>query len=230
MKINKDVVKNKSKYKTKKRDPDELIYDSLKELEHGIRTAEQAGFVPKLEKYNPANRARFIQIIQDNWLYLLVVKSDYLSQSEISTIIKLCTLTNKYYNLLTEYEKRSGYGYIDNKQYASISYMAEFFGESRSNFSKKVNSLINKGIIIEDRDKVEKDVNEKKFNIIPLYMNPQICYQGDRNKMYGKLSRLVIEDDILEQNGILLPWKVWIGDYDKYGKLIKRGTYLKKTA
>jgi len=142
--------------------------------------------------------------------------------------MKLSSLTSKFYNKIVVYENSTGYGYKTQLQNASISYIAKFIDSSRSNTSKKINSLIKKGILIEDKEEVIEDKNNRKSSSSALFINPELCYQGPRNSIHGYLCRHIIENDILEKQDIFLPWKVWINENKKNGELYKRGTYLKK--
>ena len=207
------------------------LYEAMKnipEINAEINKIEDKGLNVKLEEKEPANRAKFSQIILENIQCICNKHPDYLSNSEFALLFKLCSLTTKIFNVISVYEKRTGYGYKNTAQAATITQIAEFINKSRSNISKKINSLIEKGIIYEDKEKCIISKDERKVNATPLFINPEISYQGSRNRIVGNLARLIKENNILEKNDINLPWKVWINHNANFGKLVRRETFIKK--
>lgn len=206
-----------------------LRKDVQKKIVDGMKDATEAKVDVFLRNKEASNRAKFSQLIIENMQYILNRHPDYLSTAEHSTLLKLFSLTTKYFNKIVKYEKRSGYGYKSTAQNATIKDIAEFINVSRTNLSKNINSLIKKGLVIEDKDEIIEDKNDRKTNAVALYINPEICYSGDRNNIHGKLCRYIKDNDILEENNIHLPWKCWVEPKARDGKLYKRGTYNKKS-
>lgn len=205
------------------------IQEEIQEtISKGKSLAEQYNYNVYTTSKEANNRAKFSQLIKENMQYILNRHPDYLTTAEYATLNKLICMTNKYYNKIVNHEKRTGYGYKSNAQNANITEIANFIGESRSNLSKKISSLKKKGFIFEDKNQIIEDDKHRKTNAVALFINPEICYTGDRNNIYGELCRFIKENDILESNNIKLPWKCWIDQNGKNGVLYKRNTYNKK--
>lgn len=162
-----------------------LIGEANNDILNGIGKIESldAKFAPKIVKLEQSNRATFSQIIIENILYITNRHPKYLSTAEFSLVFKLCAFTCKIYNKLVKYETRTGYGYKNTLQNANISFISNFIGQSRSYTSKLIKSLRNKGIIYEDSEFIIEDTNNRKTNAAPMYLNPEICYQGNRKKI-----------------------------------------------
>jgi len=210
------------------KDTDEAMLKILK-INKEIDEIENEGFNVHLQNKKAANKAQFSQIIIENTHYICNRHPDYLTTGEFSLLFKLCSLTTKASNLITVYENRTGYGYKNTFQIADKTQIANFLNKSRPNISNKINSLIDKGIIYEDEEKcILTEEDKRKVNAVPLFINPEINFKGNRNYILGNVARLVKEKNVLEKNDITLPWKVWINPNDKFGKLIRRETFVKK--
>ncbi|OZU89024.1 hypothetical protein CIL03_08380 [Virgibacillus indicus] len=83
-----------------------------------------------------------------------------------------------------------------------------------------------KGMLFEFAD--IQEIKEFKRNVTqrPLFMNPEIIYAGDRNRINATLARLVMEFDKLERQKVYLEWKLWLKNGSEFGKLYRRKTYL----
>lgn len=180
-------------------------------------------------KKKDMNKATFSQIIQDNMLYL--ISKDYLTNAELGFMMKLSAMIELHSNAIVLYERDSDTGnYINTGQYLKVADIARICGYSPESFhvSRLVNSLIRKGILYELVD--TQSLREHKGKIVkerPLFFNPEIIFAGDRNYINATLSRIVINADHLEKAKIKLPWKLWLKQGAKYGRLYQRKTYLK---
>ncbi|MFW6008336.1 MAG: hypothetical protein ACOCP8_03630 [archaeon] len=173
------------------------------------------------------NRAAFAQIIIENIAYISNIKNNYLTNAEFALILKLTTITEKHSNKLIKLESKTTYGFYNTKQNANISWITNFFNfSSRSYVSKIMNSLLEKGILIEKRTIPNSEERIQKAR--PLFFNPEIVYRGDKNKISGELCKMVLDNDILEKKNIKIPWKIWISKREKNGRLYKRNTYNRK--
>ena len=170
-------------------------------------------------KRSEYNRALFCQLIMDNVAYLST-KAENITNSELGFLFKLSSFVERYSNALIKIEKRTSYGYKFQKRYATVSWIAEFLNySSRSYVSKLINSLIKKGIILED-----PEVDNSNTSRV-LYINPEILYRGNKNRVTKKLCNILQDKDPLEEQGIKLPWKLWIHPNKRSGKLYKRNSY-----
>lgn len=188
------------------------------DIGYKLNDATDRGYKVILKK-SDYSRALFCQLIMDNIAYLST-KTDNITNSELGFLFKLSSLVERYSNALIKIEPRTSYGFKFKRRYATVSWIADFFNySSRSYVSKLINSLIKKGIILEDPEAE----NSKSSRV--LYINPEILYRGNKNKVSKKLCDILQTNDPLEENGVKLPWKIWIHQNERSGKLYKRNSY-----
>ena len=108
----------------------------------------------------------------------------------------------------------------------TVSDLATYLNRSRESCSRVLSKLIEKGMIHEFVDAQEIKEFNRNVSRRPLFMNPEIIYAGDRNKVDATLSKLITSFERLERKKILLPWKLWIHHNEEHGKLYRRKTYL----
>src|SRR5690625_3466716 len=89
-----------------------------------------------LYKKKDVNQASFTQTINDNWD--IIIRSDYLSSSELSFIVSIQSLIEFNANAIIDRE---------TGKFMTISEIARYLKRSRSGVSKIVQSLIRKGIL-----------------------------------------------------------------------------------
>mgnify|MGYP001444959831 CR=1 FL=1 len=188
-------------------------YIDLKTVDEVEKKANSLGY--GLYKKNNKNQARFTQTINDNWDIL--IKQNYLTGSELTFLMSITALVEFDVNAIA---------HRDTGQFMNVSEIARYLGRSRSRVSNVIKSLIDKGVIFEFVNIDE--LLEFRRNVTPrsLFLNPELIYAGDRNKIDGTLAMLVTKYDKLEKNNILLEWKVWRKPGERFGKLYRRKTYL----
>mgnify|MGYP000473991591 CR=1 FL=1 len=152
----------------KKLNDNEKMNQAAQKINEANETADEMKMDVYFKKRNASNKAKFSQLIIENVQYILDQHPNYLSTAEYATLLKLFSLTSKYYNKIVRYEKRTGYGYKSTAQDSSITDIANFIDESRGNLSKKINSLIKKGIIFEDKEKIIEDDSSRKTNSVGI--------------------------------------------------------------
>src|SRR5690625_7795831 len=91
----------------------------------------------------------------------------------------------------------------------TINEIANKIKRDRAGVSRLISSMIEKGIIFEFVNARELKEFNRNVTSRTLFLNPELFYVGDRNKIDGKLATLVFENDILEKNNIKLDWKVY---------------------
>ncbi|MFS8580971.1 MAG: hypothetical protein LOD88_13225, partial [Novibacillus thermophilus] len=111
--------------------------------------------------------------------------------------------------------------------FMSVSEIAECLNCTREHVSKIINKLIEKGIVYEFANTDEIREFGRPVTERPLFVNPEIVFCGERNRINPTLARLAMRYDKLEKKGVLLEWKVWLHSGKEYGKLVKRKTFLK---
>lgn len=170
-----------------------------------------------LYKIKKTNQIPFIQQLDKNTNVLLkhgyITISDLGFLSAIASYIEICT--NAIIN-------------PDTKQFLNLSELACLLNQRRETVSRRVNKLIEKGIIFELVSTKEFNMHKRIVSDRPLFVNPEIFYRGYKNKISPMLCDMVIKFDRIEKDNIHLSYKVWHDSSDKFGKLYSRKTYMKK--
>lgn len=211
-----DQSLRKAEINAKKRD-DKIREEKFIDLEVVNRVEEKANNLGYgLYKKKDKNRANFTQIINDNWD--IIIRKNYLTNSELSFLISVQSLVEFNVNAIANRE---------TGQFMTISEIARYLNKDRSGVSTTIQSLIKKGILFEFVNVDEIIEFNRSVTSRAIFMNPELFYAGDRNKIDGTLTMLVNKYDKLEKNKILLRWKVWRRAGEQFGKLYSRKTYLK---
>jgi len=169
-----------------------------------------------LYKKTNKNQASFTQTINDNWDIL--IRKGYLTSSELTFLISITALIEINVNAVADRE---------TGQFMTVSEIADYLNRARPNTSKIIQSLIKKGILFEFVNVDEIKEFNRNVTSRSLFINPELIYAGDRNKIDGTLAMLVTKYDKLEKNKLLLDWKVWRKSGERFGRLYRRKTYLK---
>lgn len=164
------------------------------------------------------NKTRFVQVIQQNMGYLLEHK--VLSTSNLALIMRIIPFIELQSNMLVKGE--------DHNQMITITYLAKKLELSRPSLSSSITVLAKLGIVHE----IVNVAMIRKYGATkeerPIFLNPEIVFAGDKNKIDLTLTRLHIQNDQLEKRGILLPYKVWLNQTGNAGRLYSRSTYLRR--
>ncbi|KLU61459.1 hypothetical protein CEB3_c21380 [Peptococcaceae bacterium CEB3] len=129
----------------------------------------------------------------------VLTQAEYLTGAEKALIFDLQYLCGVGSNALANPE---------TGQYMSIGGMARELKRDRISVSKWVTSLLRKGIILQIINRQEIEKYGRPVTERPLFLNPEIVFRGDPERISGNLCRLVLENDVLENSGILLERKV----------------------
>lgn len=187
---------------------------NLAEVNQQEKNANERGY--GLYKIKDSNKAPFGQIISDN---IDVLRAhDYLTGSDKIFLFDVEPLIEMHSN---------GIVHRETSQFMSVSNIAAYLRKNVSRTSTTINRLINKGVLYELTNTQELKQFGRSVTQRPLFMNPEIIYKGNRNKINATLSRLVINLDPFERQKIYLPWKVWAHPNEEFGRLYRRKTYLK---
>ena len=176
----------------------------------------------KIVQHKDKNRAQFAQLIAPNMRHLF--KTKYLTTAESAFLIAIAGYVEMHSNAVVSYERD------EQGQYLKIAGLAELLNYSESQTSRLVNALINKGIIYELVDTLTIKKYGRVIQERPLFLNPEIVFCGDRNRINATLCRLIINADHMERgkDKIRLPWKLWLDRGCEFGRLYRRDTWLKK--
>lgn len=189
-------------------------YINLDLVNQEEKKANEQGFT--IIKKRDTHGAGFVQTLKGNIKVLM--KKKYLSFIELGFLLAMADLYEMHSNAIVNPE---------TNRFMSVNEIAEYFGRDRSGTSKLINSLIEKGIIYEFVNTDELREFGRPVTERPLFINPEIVFCGERNRINATLARLAMRYDKLEKRKIYLEWKVWIHSGEEYGKLVKRKTYLK---
>lgn len=190
--------------KAKKRDDIDLEAMNREERKANLR-----GFTTI--RLNPKNKARFSPLINDNYWCLL--QHEYLTGAEKALFMDLMVLTEIGTNALLHP--------VEDK-FCNITEIAFFLKRDLRNTRRLIDQLIAKGLIYEFVDPSQIKTYGRVITERPLYLNPEISYAGDRNRINMVLARQVAQFDHLERKNILLPWKVTFSRHDAYARLEER--------
>lgn len=196
---------------------------NLDAIEREEKKANEQGYT--IVKKRDKNKAGFVQIIQENYLYLLY--KGYLTGAEMAFLSALSVYAELHTNAIVQKQWNSDGYFISTGQFCTVSYLAKELKRNKSNTSKLINSLLSKGVLYEFINAHELKEYGRVVSERPLFLNPEIVYCGDRNRINATLCRLVINADPFEKKKIKLPWKIWLKPEDETGKLYRRKTYLK---
>lgn len=205
-----------SELASRKRDfANEINIDSLSRQ---MSTIQESGL--RVIPLESKNKAQFAQIITPNMRHL--VKMQYLTTAEQSFLTAISGYIEMHSNAIVSFENdKLG-------QYLKVVDIANLLNYSERQSSRLINALINKGIIYECVDSLTIRKYGRVVEERPLFLNPEIIFCGNRNRINATLCRLIINTDHLERKGAKLPWKLWIEPGYECGKLYRRDTWLRK--
>lgn len=175
--------------------------------------ADEQGYI--LIKKKNKNQANFTQNVTDN--LQIIIQNKYLTEAELSFLISIQPLVEYQINAIMNQETNS---------FMTVSEIAQFLKKDRSGVSRIISSLLNKGILFEFVNVREIKKFKRSVSARTLFVNPELFYSGDKNKIDGTLATLVNENDVLEDNGIKLKWKVYRKQGHAFGRLYNRKTFL----
>lgn len=180
-----------------------------------------------LVKIKDVNRAEFTQIITDNVECLMAHK--YLTKPEQAFIFAVSHTIELHSNALVRH-KVTEEGLSSTGEFLSVSEIAEMIDATRQTASSVINSLVKKGILYELADVEQVKIYGRIMTERALFVNPEVLFCGDKNRVNATLCRMVIGADRIEKAGIRMPWKIWLKDGAEYGRLYRRNTYLRLKA
>ncbi|PEG15644.1 hypothetical protein COO04_13820 [Bacillus toyonensis] len=117
------------------------------------------------------NRAKFVQIIQDNWRYLQSVS--YLKNEQIVFLMSLIPFIGFGSNAIVDNPKKKQPIPLTQRELSIL------LKTSETKVSRVVRSLNMKGILARSESSVENS-NVKSY---ALFINPHILYAGDRDNI-----------------------------------------------
>src|SRR6478736_852175 len=163
----------------------------LREIENGkVLTEEELNYANELQakanskgmKLVPErkikNKVRFVQLIQENILYLRDIK--YLTTAEKNFLMDLVPNVEFSSNCIVN----------DSRQVNSLpvtqSDLAEILGKKKQNINPIIKGLIDKGILARS----ESGIEDNNVRAYALFINPHIMFSGDKDNINGTLKAM----------------------------------------
>lgn len=176
--------------------------------------ANELGF--GLYKIQKKNKTPFVQHIHENIQVLL--NTGYITINELGFVTALECYLAMGSNAIKHPE---------NEEFMTVSEIARILNMNRVSVSKTISKLLEKGLILELVNAQELKLYRRSVSTRPLFINPEIIYSGDKNRIDPMLCDMLMKFDIIEKKKIHLPYKVWHSKNETFGKIVVRKTYLK---
>ncbi len=189
MKNNKVVDFTQAEQNAKKRD-----LEIEKAKAGGVTKEQQRKAIDLLHKANPdkevkivgkkkvKSRAKFVQLIQENWNY--ANQNNFFTSSELVFLIKIQGLMQFKSNCLVDDISSRSATPLNQTQ------IAEKIGMSRAKVTHNINGLVEKGILVKAVGQSGEKINAKSYAI---FVNPLFMVSGDRDNLEQTLITLFIQ-------------------------------------
>lgn len=160
---------------------DKVLTEEELRLANELQAKANAKGMKLVPERRVKNRAKFAQIIQENWLYL--IQSDYLKTEEIVFLNKIIGFIGFRSNCIVHD--------INAKEQIPMTQteIAEKIGSSKNTVSRLVRQLIDKGII----GRFESGREGINARMYALYINPNVILCGDRDAINQTLQTMFIK-------------------------------------
>jgi len=132
-------------------------------------------------KRSTQSKVKFVQFIQDNWDHAL--ETNFFTTEEILFLVKIQRFMQFKSNCIVDDIHSRNAVPMTQKQ------IAERLGTSSPTVSKIVNNLVDKGVIVKAKGNLIENNNVRTY---ALFINPNIIYSGDRDKVEETLKALFI--------------------------------------
>ncbi|MCF6094326.1 MarR family transcriptional regulator [Microaerobacter geothermalis] len=135
----------------------------------------------------------------------ILIKTRYLTTPEYAILLYLSLMLEKHTNKIINQDGTN----------ATVTDIANFLNKDRGNTGRNITHLIEKGIIFQSKEGKERI----------LFLNPEIAFFGeeeDAEKFDPVIVKLLLENDIIQKNGINFVWKVKLDKKTGLGKLVHR--------
>ena len=150
---------------------DKVLTEEELEIANELQAKANAKGMKLVPERKVKNKARFVQIIQENWSYLLL--KQYLKNEEIIFLMNLIPFIGFGSNAIVDNPKKKQPIPITQRELARV------LGTSETKISRVVKGLFTKGIIARSESCVENS-NVKSY---ALFINPHVLYAGDRDNI-----------------------------------------------
>ena len=124
------------------------------------------------------NKVRFVQLIQENILYLRDIK--YLTTAEKNFLMDLVPNVEFSSNCIVNDSRQV------NSRPVTQSDLAEILGKKKQNINPIIKGLIDKGILARS----ESGIEDNNVRAYALFINPHIMFSGDKDNINGTLKAM----------------------------------------
>ncbi|MGG0556025.1 MarR family transcriptional regulator [Priestia aryabhattai] len=147
-------------------------------LANELQAKANAGKMKLVPERKVKNKAKFVQIIQENWLYL--IQNEVLKNEEIMFLNKILGFIGFRSNCLVKDVKSKEHIPMTQTE------LAEVLKMSRTNANRLIKQLIDKGVM----GKFESGRDGLNAKMYALYINPNIILCGDRDNINETLQTM----------------------------------------
>ncbi|MGG1685135.1 MarR family transcriptional regulator [Pseudalkalibacillus sp. NRS-1564] len=150
------------------------------ELEHAteLQTKANSRGMILIPERKVKNKARFVQLIQENILYLRNLK--YLTTAEKKFLMDIIPNVEFLSNCIVDDCKKV------SPMPVTQSDLAEILGKKKQNVNPIIKGLIDKGVLARS----ESGLEDNNVRAYALFVNPHIMFSGDRDKVNGTLKAM----------------------------------------
>lgn len=181
----------------------------LESVEKAEQRANERNFM--LIRKRPKNDAKFSQLISENFFCL--TRHEYMTGAEKALLIDLLSLLELGTNAIV---------HPAQNRFCTITEIAALLKREVRSVRRLISPMIEKGIIYELVDPSEIKEYGRVITERPLYVNPEIAYAGDRNRVNAVLARQVLQYDHIKRNKVDLPWKLAHEPHAEYARLVRQ--------
>jgi hypothetical protein len=198
--MKKNVNFNQAEKKARKKDL-EIKSEKFKLDHHGVEQEEVDKAMKILSKAtggkevfiatkrSSQSKVKFAQFIQDNWDY--AIENDFFTNEEMLFLLRIQRFLQFKSNcIVDDIHSRSAVPMTQTQ-------IAERLKTYKSQVSKIVKSLMDKGIIVRAQGHKIEGVNARTY---ALFINPNIIYSGERDNIEATLKALFINSKPLLKN------------------------------
>ncbi|MBM7647028.1 putative transcriptional regulator [Scopulibacillus daqui] len=160
---------------------EKILTDEEMKKAHELQAKANSRGMKLVPERKVKNRAKFVQIIQQNILYLK--EQRYLTNAEKSFLIDVSGYVGFSSNCLVDD--------VNSKNPMPITQtdLAKKLGMDKSNMSKRINSLIDKGLLARSESALESN-NARTY---ALFVNPNIMFSGNRDSVNETLKAIFVK-------------------------------------
>lgn len=171
---------SKASKNARKRDIEssKVLTDEEMEQANALQTKAQEAKMKLVPERKIKNRARFVQLIQENILYLRDIK--YLTTAEKNFLMDIVPNVEFSSNCIVDDCSKV------NSLPLTQSDLAQVLGKKKQNVNPIIKSLIDKGVLARS----ESGLEDNNVRAYALFVNPHIMFSGDKDHVNSTLKAM----------------------------------------